>query len=258
MANTSHAGHGGAGSPIMPMDVGAIGNGTTEHGEMLWLNSELLEVTKWIDTTDIAGTTVLNNLMNIRNNINRVANWLSTNISNHMNAFNRKATGVEVWYYLGDAKGKALAEKLSAAIANALGLPNRGAKATTDLYIIRETVGTTVLIEWAFIDNADDMKKWNANKVKAVDAALKVLGFKGGNANMKPTYYKQKNCYYKITEKACTIYKEPEMKTKYYGIYARDSIIWVSDVKEIWKNVFAGKTPGGWISLNSKYVTDRV
>lgn len=186
MANTTHAGHGGKGSPNRPMDPGAVGNGTTEHGEMLSVNSLLVASTKWTDTTDRSGSTINNNLYNIVNNVNRVARASDTNVSNHMNAFNGKATGVEVWYYLGDSKGYQLASKLSSAISSALGLQNRGAKATTDLYVVRETVGTTVLIEWCFIDNPTDMKQYRANKDKAINVVLNVLGYKGASTVSKP------------------------------------------------------------------------
>lgn len=254
MVNSTGRGHGGRGA----FDVGAVGNGTTEYAEVSWINDQFVKKIGWADVSDYSATNVNQNLVNIVANTNRVSSASDITLSHHKNAFNGKATGVEVWYYLGDATGRSLAEKLSAAIANALGLQNRGAKGTTNLYVVSNTNAHCLLIEWCFVDNTNDMKKWNANKVKAVDAALKVLGFKGGNANMKPTYYKQKNCYYKITEKACTIYKEPEMKTKYYGTYARDSIIWVSDVKKIGATAYAGKTPGGWISLNSNYITDQM
>lgn len=209
MANTTHAGHGGKGSPNSPMDPGAVGNGTTEHGEMLAVNSLLVSATKWNDTTDKSGSTVNNNLYNIVNNVNRVASASNTNVSNHMNAFNGKATGVEVWYYLGDSKGYQLASKLSSAIASALGLLNRGAKATTDLYVVRETVGTTVLIEWCFIDNPTDMKQYRANKTKAVNAALNVLGYKGANT----VKYHEKNGLYEAL-KDDVFYKEADLKNK--------------------------------------------
>lgn len=186
MANTTHAGHGGKGSPNRPMDPGAVGNGTTEHSEMLSVNSLLVTTTKWTDATDKFGLTVNDNLYNITNNVNRVTNASNTNISNHMNAFNGKATGVEVWYYLGDQKGYQLANKLSSVISSALGLSNRGPKATTDLYVVRETVGTTVLIEWCFIDNAYDMKQYRANKNKAINAVLNVLGYKAATTVNKP------------------------------------------------------------------------
>ena len=198
MANTTHAGHGGAGSPNRPMDPGAVGNGTTEHGEMLSVNSLLVASTKWTDTTDRSGSTINNNLYNIVNNVNHVASASNTNVSNHMNAFNGKATGVEIWYYLGDSKGYQLASKLSSAISSALGLSNRGAKATTDLYVVRETVGTTVLIEWCFIDNAYDMKQYRANKDKAINAVLNVLGYKGVSTVSKPqekNYYQSGNYF---------------------------------------------------------------
>lgn len=186
MANTTHRGHGGAGGKQMkPMDVGAVGSGTTEYKEVSWINDYFLKMTKWVDASDYSANTVNQNLVNIVNNVNRVAKWSDINVSHHFNAFNGKATGVEVWYYLGDAKGRALAEAVSAAISKALGITNRGAKATTNLYVVSNTVGTTILIEWAFVDNASDMRKWNANKVNAVNAVLEVLGYKvtnqGGN-----------------------------------------------------------------------------
>ena len=187
MANTTHRGHGGAGAKQMkPMDPGAVGCGTTEYKEVAWINDYFLKATKWNDSSDYSANSVNQNLVNIVNNVNRVAKWSDINVSHHFNAFNGKATGAEVWYYLGDAKGRALAEKVSAAISKALGIPNRGAKATTNLYVVSNTVGTTILIEWAFVDNASDMKNWNGNKAKAVNAVLNVLGYKttngGGNA----------------------------------------------------------------------------
>lgn len=182
MANTSHRGHGGAGGKQMkPMDPGAVGCGTTEYKEVAWINDYFLKATKWNDSSDYSANSVNQNLVNIVNNVNRVAKWSDINVSHHFNAFNGKATGAEVWYYLGDAKGRALAEKVSAAIAKQLGIANRGAKATTNLYVVSNTVGTTILIEWAFVDNTSDMNKWNANKVNAVNAVLEVLGYKGNN-----------------------------------------------------------------------------
>lgn len=200
MANTTHAGHGGKGSPNSPMDPGAVGSGTTEHKEMLQVNSEIQKATKWVDTTDKSGSNVPNSLSNIVNNVNKVATSSSTNVSNHLNAFNNKATGAEVWYYLGDSKGKALAEKVSASIAKDLGIANRGAKATTDLYVVRETVGTTILIEWCFIDNADDMKKFRANKAKAINSVLAILGYKGTASAPAPAkaQYWDKTGWYEV------------------------------------------------------------
>jgi len=192
MANTTHGGHGGAGAREMrPMDPGAVGSGTTEYKEAAWINNQFIQATKWANTSDYIGRTVNENLYNIAQNINRVANSSNINISHHFNAFNGKATGVEVWYFLGDEKGRQIATKLSAEISKALGLPNRGAKATTSLYVIRNTNGTSILIEWAFIDNPNDMKQWNSKKHQAVNAALKVLGYGGVSPENKPEPSKQ-------------------------------------------------------------------
>ncbi|MFW3537982.1 N-acetylmuramoyl-L-alanine amidase [Vagococcus fluvialis] len=236
--NTIHAGHGGKGSPALPMDPGALEpGGTTEHAEMLWVTKEMLKITKWLDVTDQSGTNVNNNLYNIVNSINRVADWANINISNHMNAFNRKATGVEVWYYLGDPNGRALAEKLSAAISKALGLPNRGAKATTDLYVIRETIGLTVLPEWAFIDNPEDMKKWRAHKHEAVNAALEVLGYKEGANVSKPKpntkLYHDSGVFFKAKRDLPT-YTDDNFSKKSEWVLAKGSVFGI-------KSIYVGK-----------------
>ena len=180
MTDSSGAGHGGLGAPKSPMDPGAIGSGTTEHKEVYWVNQQFIATGKLKDVTDYKAGNVNQNLVNIVANTNAVSKSGELTFSHHMNAFNGKATGVEVWYYLGDAKGKALAEKLSAAIAKELGIANRGAKATTALYVVAYTNATCLLIEWCFVDNWSDIASWNKNKTKAVNAALNILGYKKG------------------------------------------------------------------------------
>ncbi|UDM72717.1 N-acetylmuramoyl-L-alanine amidase [Vagococcus fluvialis] len=180
MGHSTSRGHGGKGAKQQnPMDAGAVGNGTTEYKEVSWLNDQLIKGTGWADTSDYAATNVNDNLYLIVQNTNKVSKSSEITISNHLNAFNRSANGVEVWYYLGDAKGKALAEKMSAAIAKELGLVNRGAKPTTSLYVVNNTNATCLLIEWCFVDSAYDMERFRKGKEKAVDAVLKILGYNG-------------------------------------------------------------------------------
>lgn len=229
MANTSHGGHGGAGSASgRPMDPGAVGNGTTEWKEMRETSQKMLNASKWTDVKDDVGGNVNQNLINIVANTNRVAGNSNINVSNHLNAFNGQAHGTEVFYYLGDSRGYALARDLSAAISSALGTFNRGPKATTSLYVVNNTVGTTVLIEWCFVDNASDMAKWRANKDKAINAALKVLGVSGSVRPSTPTpttppptnngfninnYHTTKPAQIKML-KADHAYREKELKNK--------------------------------------------
>lgn len=93
----------------------------------------------------------------------------------------RKPRGVEVWYYKGSKLGKMLAEGISERLAAELGLPNRGAKATTSLYVLRHTDMTAVLVEFCFVDSKADAaayRKVGASKIAKVeaDAIEAVLG----------------------------------------------------------------------------------
>lgn len=107
----------------------------------------------------------------------------------HFNAF-KKTTGkrgVEVWYYAGDAVGKKIATKMSRDLAKLFGLPNRGAKATTDLYVIAYTNMTAVLPEVCFCDAKGDTyayKKISTAKIASVmaDALELGVGISGGSS----------------------------------------------------------------------------
>lgn len=87
----------------------------------------------------------------------------------HFNAFNSKASGVET-IVSDNATNKSLqfAKELNDVTAFILGLPNRSVKresqsARGKLGIMRENA-TTALIELCFIDNCNDVKKWELNK----------------------------------------------------------------------------------------------
>lgn len=162
------AGHGGRKNGTRYTDPGATGNGYEEAYVARLLNNALIAKTGAKDTTDDGGTSVNANLANITAKINACADGYA--ISNHLNAFNGQATGVEVLY--GSADSKPLAAKISKAIANVLGIPDRGAKDGSWLYLAANS-GTgkkVLLIEWCFIDNASDMQKLMANMDKAVQA----------------------------------------------------------------------------------------
>ena len=126
------------------------------------------------DASDFKGRNVNENLVNLKNNMDKLASAKDINVAYHLNAFNKTATGAEVWYWLGDPVGYAIAKKLSAAIAKALGIVDRGPKATTNLYVIAQTKGVTILPEICFIDNKSDMEKYQANKSKLFKAMIDV------------------------------------------------------------------------------------
>nr|DAM97797.1 MAG TPA: lysin [Caudoviricetes sp.] len=170
-----HAGHGGRKNGNTWTDPGAVGCNYKEADVARTITALMVKKAGLKNVTDNAGTTANAIVNNVANNINKCADgW---HISNHLNAFNGKATGVEVLY--GSADSKATAAKLSAAIAKALGLVDRGAKDGRWLGIARHSGSgkKVLLIEWGFIDNPSDMKVLMAKMEKAVDAALAVFGY---------------------------------------------------------------------------------
>lgn len=170
--STSHRGH-NARTP------GAAGNGLREHEVAQTIHEKFIKVTKAVDCTDDAGTTANANLVNIVAKMNGVG--ISFHVSHHLNAFNGQANGFEVWYFAGNETARKLAQAISDEVCKATGWVNRGAKATTSLYVIRASVGTAVLIEWGFIDSKRDMDILSEKMDDAVNSALKVMGYGSSN-----------------------------------------------------------------------------
>ncbi|RHK04255.1 N-acetylmuramoyl-L-alanine amidase [Enterococcus casseliflavus] len=166
--STSHRGH-NARTP------GAAGNGLREHEVAQTIHEKFIKVTKAVDCTDDAGTTANANLVNIVAKMNRVG--ISFHASHHLNAFNGQANGFEVWYFAGNETARKLAQAICDEVCKVTGWVNRGAKATTSLYVIRASVGTAVLIEWGFIDSKRDMDILSGKMDDAVNAALKAMGY---------------------------------------------------------------------------------
>ena len=175
--STSHRGH-NARTP------GAAGNGLREHEVAQTIHEKFIKVTKAVDCTDDAGTTANANLVNIVAKMNRVG--ISFHVSHHLNAFNGQANGFEVWYFAGNETARKLAQAICHEVCKSTGWVNRGAKATTSLYVIRASVGSAVLIEWGFIDSKRDMDILSEKMDDAVNAALKAMGYStssGGSSN---------------------------------------------------------------------------
>lgn len=100
-------------------------------------------------------------------------------LSIHFNAFDGTATGTECWYKGTQKK----ASTLSSAVANVLGIKNRGAKATTTLYMMN--IGFDNLLEVCFHDNSNDLNKYNANIDKVAKAIADTIngGSTGGSTS---------------------------------------------------------------------------
>ena len=97
-------------------------------------------------------------------------------IAVHFNAGG--GTGTEVWYYP-YSLAETYAQDVSRELASALGLPNRGAKSTTGLYVLNHTEMFAILIEVCFVDTEADADAWWATSWDDLCAAV-VRGLGGG------------------------------------------------------------------------------
>ena len=121
------------------------------------------------DCTDDSGSTQSRNLANIVAKCNKHS--VAYDVSIHLNAGG--GTGIEVLYHPSSSKGKAMAKKMSAEVAEALDLKNRGAKARSNLYVLNHTKAPAVLVECCFVDSKNDEKKWDVDKcAQAIVRAL--------------------------------------------------------------------------------------
>lgn len=120
------------------------------------------------DCTDDAGTTQPKNLANIVAKCN-AHSGITLDISIHLNAGG--GTGCEVYYT--SSKGKTYAGKVSAAVAKALGIKDRGAKESDTLYVLNHTTAPAILVECCFVDNKTDKAAWDVDKcAKAIVEAV--------------------------------------------------------------------------------------
>ena len=91
-------------------------------------------------------------------------------VSVHLNAGG--GAGAECFYFGGDATGCRIAADMSKRVAKALGLPNRGAKDGSNLYWVRNTYMTAVLLEVCFVDRKGDADAYNATSWDALIGAI--------------------------------------------------------------------------------------
>lgn len=111
----------------------------------------------------------------------RIANGSGADlfIAVHFNAGG--GTGTEVWHSPGSS-AESYAESVSAELASALGLRNRGAKATTGLYVLNRTTMPAIIIEVCFVDTEQDADAWHATSWDALCGAV-VRGLGGDYDN---------------------------------------------------------------------------
>lgn len=73
---------------------------------------------------------------------------------------NGETTGTEVW--IRSKSAVKYAQRISTALANGMGLENRGVQYSRSLYFLNRTNAPALLVEVCFVDDADDVKHYNA------------------------------------------------------------------------------------------------
>lgn len=242
--NDTHGGHHGKGTLPKVSDVGARGNGYIEADLAQRVNNAVIKYSGAKNTSDYLATNVNDNLANIVKNMNKYPG--DYHLSIHFNAFNGTASGVEVWYWAGDEDSKKKATEMSAELSKLTGLPNRGAKATTSFYVLRNSNGRTLLVEIGFIDNKSDMEK----VVPKIDAIGKKIAEVMGHKVVVPTpapsapvdtfditkYHTTKFAMIKLV-KDDYAYKEVALKTKSGSIVKKGTVLTVTGIE------YSGKYP---------------
>nr|CAA72264.1 N-acetylmuramoyl-L-alanine amidase [Bacillus phage 12826] len=180
---TVHAGHTQGG--------GASGNGYEESAVARQFLPVLLNAFKAVgqkvtDVTDNVSTTQNANLNRLVASCNARPAAGRLDISLHFNASDdASATGVEVLYY--DQVN--LADRVSESISRVTGLRDRGPKVRKDLAVLARTNAPAILIELAFITNAEDMRKF-FNNMQAIANAI-VQTVTGKSVNIDPPVAKR-------------------------------------------------------------------
>lgn len=142
------------------------------------------------DCTDDNGTTQCENLSAIVSKCN--AHIVDLDISIHLNIGrgdtlgDGKCGGVEVYGY--DDRIYGTAYRIAESIANTLGIGFHGApvKYNTGLYVLRKTRAKAILIECCFVDDKDDVNRWDSTK-----CAMAIASALGCKTNVSATPVKQ-------------------------------------------------------------------
>nr|DAG56595.1 MAG TPA: Cell wall hydrolase autolysin [Caudoviricetes sp.] len=151
-------GHANYGNMISSADGTSVG-GCNEYN----YNRDLLPyIKKWCEKVGIecyTDTPEVGKLHSLEDEINYYISHANAKdydlvVQLHLNTFNEKAKGCEVWYYPSSAMGMQYANS----VCNKLGMvwKNRGIKESKTLYWLRKTSAPSILIESFFCDNRND------------------------------------------------------------------------------------------------------
>lgn len=197
----------------------------------------------------------LANIVNYHNSKDR-----ELDVSVHFNSASASATGTECLYY--DAKS--LSAKMSAAMAKALDIRDRGPKERKELYFLRNTTKPAILLEVCFVSNKDDVAKYKANFERLCQAIAKTiadyLGYKKEATTPSPdsnkaSYYTSKDLkgLYRI-KKDCYLYNSVKFdkKNREQEIKKGAAVTALEIVK--YGSTYRLKTKYGYVTANKEFV----
>ena len=151
-------------NPVNP-NAGAEGNGLREQDVVYRIGQELATLLRRDERFDVrlsrptADTQIGSSLSgSLSTRVSDANSWGADYfLSLHTNASDiPSASGVEAYAYSRPSQAFSLGEQIVQSISNITGLPNRGMKVRTNLYVLRRTAMPAVLIELGFITNAGD------------------------------------------------------------------------------------------------------
>jgi hypothetical protein len=148
-----------------PPDTGAVGCGYHEDTLTLAVGQRVMSQLRVlghevVDCRPLSANSVKNSLEQRC----QIANSAGVDIfvSIHLNAFNGKAYGTEVFAM--SESGRNIATSVLNHITQ-LGFFNRGVKDGSRLYVLRHTIMPAILVECCFLDNQNDMNRFDVEKM---------------------------------------------------------------------------------------------
>lgn len=180
-------------------------------------------------------------------NTNKVDIDISIHLNSGRNDYQGDGSigGVEVWNY--SSKTAEISGRICSKIAKALGLKNRGTKYAPALYVLKHTINPSLLIECCFVDDKDDVDRWNAREcAKAIVEGL--LNESLGDVIISKTIETNKAPYLvKITAKTLNVRDGAGMKYKVNTQIKNGDVYTIVEEKNGWGKLKSGS---GWICLD--------
>lgn len=210
---------------------------------------------KYHETTATNQNQNLANIVSFHNNKIR-----DLDISVHFNSASATATGTECLYY----DKKVLSAKMSKAMANSLGIVDRGAKERKELYFLRNTSKPAILLEVCFVTSKKDATLYHENFEELCKAIASVIADELGYTKKittvsKPSveatsYYKSGTGLYRI-KKNCYAYKGVKFdKENRVELCQKGSKYTITDIAKFGSTYRLHTKSGLFITANKEYV----